>query len=65
MQQLPSDIHALYALHFPQHAECVLWGCRDRNILQFLGASVTLQGIMLVTEFMEVRWLRGLQWDSL
>eukprot|EP00891_Asterochloris_glomerata_P005380 jgi/Astpho2/5380/Aster-05923 len=26
---------------------------RDRNILQFLGASVTLQGIMLVTEFME------------
>ena len=29
-------------------------GCRDRNILQFLGASVMPEGIMLVTEFMEV-----------
>ena len=34
-------------------------GCRDRNILQFLGASVTPEGIMLVTEFMEVGSLQG------
>ena len=35
-------------------------GCRDRNILQFLGASVMPEGIMLVTEFMEVGSAQGL-----
>ena len=59
LQHRFASIHASYALHLPQHAECVLCACRDRNILQFLGASVMPEGIMLVTEFMEVGSLQG------
>ena len=39
--------------HYAVLQVMILRSCRDRNIVQFLGACVTDDQLMLVTEYME------------